>query len=67
MTLKNRRRTLDICVTVFMVTAALLFLLPTVLTIANSFMTSGEISANYGTRRKLSKDGLRIAFMACET
>ena len=52
MTLKNRRRTLDICVTVFMVTAALLFLLPTVLTIANSFMTSGEISANYGAMFK---------------
>jgi multiple sugar transport system permease protein len=52
MTLKNRRRTLDICVTVFMVTAALLFLLPTVLTIANSFMSSGEISANYGAMFK---------------
>ena len=52
MTLKNRRRTLDICVTVFMVTAAVLFLLPTVLTIANSFMTSGEISANYGAMFK---------------
>ena len=52
MTMKNRRRTLDICVTVFMVTAALLFLLPTVLTIANSFMSSGEISANYGAMFK---------------
>lgn len=28
--------------------AALLFLMPTVLTIANSFMTSNEITANYG-------------------
>ncbi len=35
-------------ITVFACLAAVLFLLPTVLTIANSFMTSSEISANYG-------------------
>lgn len=35
-------------VTVFACIAAVLFLMPTVLTIANSFMTSNEISANYG-------------------
>ena len=33
---------------VFLLVAAILFILPTVLTIANSFMTSGEINANYG-------------------
>ena len=33
---------------VFLLMAAILFILPTVLTIANSFMTSGEINANYG-------------------
>ena len=35
-------------ITAFACLAAVLFLLPTVLTIANSFMTSSEISANYG-------------------
>lgn len=35
-------------VTSFACIAAILFLMPTVLTIANSFMTSNEISANYG-------------------
>ncbi len=34
--------------TAFIALAAVMFLLPTVLTIANSFMTSSEISANYG-------------------
>lgn len=34
--------------TVFICVSALLFIMPTVLTIANSFMTSSEISANYG-------------------
>ena len=33
---------------VFTGVAAILFLMPTVLTIANSFMTSNEITANYG-------------------
>ena len=36
-------------ITVFACTAAILFLLPTVLTIANSFMTTEEITANYGS------------------
>lgn len=35
-------------ITAFACFAAVLFLMPTVLTIANSFMTSNEISANYG-------------------
>ena len=45
---KRRRLILDVLFTVFAFTGAMLFLLPTVLTIANSFMTSSEISANYG-------------------
>ncbi|EWM52795.1 carbohydrate ABC transporter permease [Ruminococcus flavefaciens] len=48
MNIKKRRKTLDIIVFVFILFAAFMFLLPTVLTIANSFMTSNEISANYG-------------------
>lgn len=35
-------------ISVFLGLSAVMFILPTVLTIANSFMTSNEISANYG-------------------
>ena len=45
---KNKQRVFTIMITVFACVAAVAFLLPTVLTIANSFMTSKEISANYG-------------------
>ena len=43
-----RAKSLDILLTFFMILAALLFLIPIIVTIADSFMTSGEISANYG-------------------
>lgn len=46
---RKSEKVLDITVTIFVCFAALLFLMPTVLTIANSFMTSTEISANYGS------------------
>lgn len=45
---KNKQRVFTILITAFACLAAVLFLMPTVLTIANSFMTSNEISANYG-------------------
>lgn len=45
---KISRKTAKYALWAFIFVSALLFLLPTVLTIANSFMTSGEISANYG-------------------
>lgn len=48
MTKRRKEKTIDIVITVFACIAAILFLMPTVLTIANSFMTSTEISANYG-------------------
>ena len=48
LTYKQRKAYLDIAVTVFVLLAAVMFLMPTVLTIANSFMTSTEIAANYG-------------------
>lgn len=48
MTRRRKEKILDIAVAVFACVAAVLFLMPTVLTIANSFMTSTEISANYG-------------------
>lgn len=46
---RRKEKILNIAVTLFLMTAAVMFLLPTVLTLANSFMTSSEISANYGT------------------
>jgi len=46
--LKKQKKAASYAVWAFIFTAALLFLLPTVLTLANSFMTSNEISANYG-------------------
>ncbi|MCM1132972.1 MAG: carbohydrate ABC transporter permease [Ruminococcus flavefaciens] len=49
MTKKQKKKVFDITVTIFACFAALLFLMPTILTIANSFMTSTEISANYGS------------------
>ncbi len=48
MTYRKKEKVLNIIITVFVCFAAVMFILPTVLTIANSFMTSNEISANYG-------------------
>ncbi|MDE5771402.1 MAG: carbohydrate ABC transporter permease [Ruminococcus sp.] len=45
---KQKTRIFNMIFTVFICVSALLFIMPTVLTIANSFMTSSEISANYG-------------------
>lgn len=45
---KRKQQIFNIIITVFACFAAVLFLMPTVLTIANSFMTNSEISANYG-------------------
>ena len=44
---KFRKKTLSVLLTVFAVLCAVLFLFPTVVTIANSFMTQKEINANY--------------------
>lgn len=49
MSAKDRKsRAVTVVITAAACIAAVVFLLPTVLTIANSFMTSNEISANYG-------------------
>ncbi|MDE5557280.1 MAG: carbohydrate ABC transporter permease [Ruminococcus sp.] len=48
MTFRKRTRIFNIMIAVFVGLSAIMFILPTVLTIANSFMTSNEISANYG-------------------
>ena len=44
----KKRRIFNIIIILFTGIAAVMFLMPTVLTIANSFMTSNEITANYG-------------------
>ncbi len=46
--LRKREKILTVVLTVYAIFCAVLFLLPTVLTIANSFMTQKEINANYG-------------------
>ena len=46
--MRRNRKIVNAIVTVFAFIAAAMFIMPTVLTIANSFMTSTEISANYG-------------------
>ncbi|MDE5834289.1 MAG: carbohydrate ABC transporter permease [Ruminococcus sp.] len=48
MTAKKRKHFFNIVIAVFICISAILFIMPTLLTIANSFMTSNEISANYG-------------------
>lgn len=46
---RSQKKLLTVIMTVFAAIAAIAFMLPTVLTIANSFMSSSEISANYGS------------------
>ena len=45
---KKKNPVFTVMITAFACLAAVVFLMPTVLTAANSFMTSGEISSNYG-------------------
>ena len=45
---RTRRNIHTAVLFVFAFIAALLFIMPTVLTISNSFMTETEINANYG-------------------
>ena len=48
MTARRKKFVFNVMLTVFIAAAAVMFLMPTVLTAANSFMTSNEINANYG-------------------
>lgn len=45
---RQKRKVFNFFVFVFITLAAVMFLMPTVLTAANSFMTANEINANYG-------------------
>ncbi|MBQ8786739.1 MAG: carbohydrate ABC transporter permease [Oscillospiraceae bacterium] len=46
--------------TIFAAAAAIVFLLPTVLTIANSFMSASEINANYGAVFAKTEEGSKV-------
>ncbi len=46
--------------TVFAAVSAVIFLLPTVLTVANSFMSGSEINANYGSVFSTTEEGSKV-------
>ncbi|MBQ5319202.1 MAG: carbohydrate ABC transporter permease [Oscillospiraceae bacterium] len=46
--------------TIFAAVAAVIFLLPTVLTIANSFMSASEINSNYGAVFATTEEGSKV-------
>ncbi|MDE6425850.1 MAG: carbohydrate ABC transporter permease [Ruminococcus sp.] len=61
MTFRKRTHIFNIMISVFVGLSAVMFILPTVLTIANSFMTSNEISANYGAMMgNMSGEGKKV-------
>lgn len=57
---KYRQKLIMTLLTIFAAAAALAFLLPTVLTIANSFMSASEINANYGAIFAKNEDGGKV-------
>lgn len=56
----TKQKLIMILLTVFAATAAVVFLLPTVLTIANSFMSASEINANYGSVFATTEEGSKV-------
>ncbi|MDE6133697.1 MAG: hypothetical protein K2G04_10065, partial [Oscillospiraceae bacterium] len=57
---KKRQKVIMAVLTVFAAAAAVIFLLPTVLTIANSFMSASEINANYGAIFATTESGGKV-------
>lgn len=55
-----RQKLIMMILTLFAAVAALAFLTPTVLTIANSFMSASEINANYGAIFATTEEGGKI-------
>ena len=53
-------RTKKIIVTVAAVVFAFFFIMPTLLTVTNSFMAASEINANYGAIFATDKNGAKI-------
>ncbi len=54
---KKKQKIIMWILTIFAAAAALIFLMPTFLTIANSFMSASEIKANYGVIFAENEDG----------
>ena len=46
---ERKKLCIRICLTVIAVVTALIFIMPIVLTISNSFMSASEITSNYGS------------------
>ena len=57
---KHRQKLVMAVLTLFAAIAAIVFLIPTVLTIANSFMSASEINANYGVIFAENEDGGKV-------
>ena len=55
-----KQRIIIAFLTAFASVAAIIFLLPTFLTIANSFMSASEINANYGSVFSTTEDGSKV-------
>lgn len=55
-----RQKIIVAVLTVFAAVSAVIFLLPTVLTIANSFMSASEINANYGSVFATTEEGSKV-------
>ncbi|MDE6834227.1 MAG: carbohydrate ABC transporter permease, partial [Ruminococcus sp.] len=61
MAFRKRKRIFNIMISVFVGLVAVMFILPTILTLANSFMTANEISANYGAMMgNMSGEGKKV-------
>lgn len=59
--IKKRIKTVNIClITLVALTFAILFLLPVILTITNSFMAESEISSNYGAIFATNENGGKV-------
>ena len=60
-----KQKVVSFCLTAFAVVCALLFLFPTVVTAANSFMTQKEINSNYGAMiSNLDKNDSKKTFIS---
>ncbi len=57
---RTKQKIIMVLLTVFAAVAAVIFLLPTVLTIANSFMSATEINANYGSVFATTEEGSKV-------
>lgn len=57
---RTKQKLIMALLTVFAAIAAVIFLLPTVLTIANSFMSASEINANYGSIFATTEEGSKV-------